>query len=335
LLDSVETPVASSRLSGTRAASRWVRLLPGSRLARLMGAAAILSLAPAAAAAALGAGLFGPNRLAPTSATIVAVANILGTGIAALCIRASLRPLRRSVKALRDYARYGRLPDLRIDPRDDIGRLMSEIRQIIVDSEQAHAELLRDAETDPLTALANRRKFLWHGAQDLREARRRGEPLAVILLDIDRFKAVNDSFGHAAGDAVLRLVAGAVARGLRDGDALARLGGEEFAILLPRTPLPDALRLAETLRATIAALPMPALDGATVTASFGVTVHDQSDGHFEVLLERADRALYDAKRAGRDRIAYRLAIDEADDMTPPELAQTGETARPARVWLVD
>lgn len=335
MLDSVETSAASGRPAGTSGASRWVRPFPGSRLTRLMGAAAILSLSPAVAVLALGSGLFGQDVIAPAAATIVAAVNIAATGLAAVCVRAGLRPLRRSVKALRDYARYGRLPDVRIDPRDDIGRLMGEIRQIIVESEQAQAELLRHAETDPLTALANRRKFLWRGAEDLREARRRGEPLAVILLDIDRFKAVNDSHGHAAGDAVLRLVAGAVERGLRDGDALARLGGEEFAILLPRTALPDALRVAEMLRATIAALPMPALDGATVTASFGVTVHDQSDGRFEALLERADRALYDAKRAGRDRIAYRMAVDEADDVQPPALARTGGAARPARVWLVD
>lgn len=333
--ESVETPEHSGRAIVGAQALRPMLRLPNSRLNRILVAAAGLSLAPTLVVLALASGTFGPQMIHPAAAALVTGANIVATALAAICVRASLRPLRRSVKALRDYARHGRLPDVPIDHRDDIGRLMGEIRQIIVDSESAQAELVRDAETDPLTALANRRKFLRRGAEELREARRRGEPLAVIALDIDRFKSVNDTYGHAAGDAVLRLVAGVVERGLRDGDGLARLGGEEFAILLARTPLPDALRLAESLRAAIAALPMPALDGATITASFGVTVHDHSDGRFETLLERADRALYDAKGAGRDRVAYRMAIDDVDPNCLACSAAAGAGGRPARVWLVD
>lgn len=335
LQDTVETPEPSMGAIGRVTADRPLLRLPHSRLNRMLVAAAGVSLTPMLAVLALASGWLGKQVIDPAAVALVAGANIVGTVLAGICVRASMRPLRRSVKALRDYARHGRLPEVPTDHRDDIGRLMGEIRQIIVESESAQAELVRDAETDPLTALANRRKFLRRGEEELREARRRGEPLAVIALDIDRFKAVNDSFGHAAGDAVLRMVAGVVERGLRDGDGLARLGGEEFAVLLPRTPLPDALRVAETLRAAIAALPMPALDGATVTASFGVTVHDHSDGRFEALLERADRALYDAKGAGRDRVAYRMAIDDPDSECLTCTAAAGAGARLTRVWLVD
>lgn len=335
LQDTVETPEPSLDAIGGLTAHRQLLRLPHSRLNRMLVAAAGVSLAPTLAVLALASGLFGQQTIDPAAVALVAGANIVGTVLAAICVRASMRPLRRSVKALRDYARHGRLPEVPTDHRDDIGRLMGEIRQIIVDSESAQAELLRHAETDPLTALANRRKFLWRGAEELREARRRGEPLAVIVLDIDRFKSVNDTYGHAAGDAVLRMVAGVVERGLRDGDGLARLGGEEFAVLLPRTPLPDALRVAETLRAAIATLPMPALDGSTITASFGVTVHDHSDGRFEMLLERADRALYDAKGAGRDRVAYRMAIDDMDPNCITCSVAAGAKGRAARVWLVD
>lgn len=262
-----------------------------------------------------------------------------GIGIAVLCMRAAFRPLRDSIEALRAYSRHGHVPDARASGPGELGALMREMRHIIVSAESTHAELLHRAETDPLTAIANRRKFLALGEDAVRRSRRRGDPLALAVFDIDRFKAVNDTYGHAAGDAVLRMVAGLIERRLRDSDVFARLGGEEFAILLARATLPDGLRIAEALRQAIAALPMPALDGATVTASFGVTVHDPADSRFEMLLDRADRALYDAKRAGRDRVAYRLAVD--DEPARPERGGDVAAAKPASgagrapVWLVD
>lgn len=156
------------------------------------------------------------------------------------------------------------------------------------------ADLDRQATTDALSELANRRAFT--NAIDLEHARaaRRGRPISIVVLDLDHFKTVNDRFGHPAGDRALRHVAGILRSGCRAADVAARIGGEEFALLLPETDGPAALLIAERVRAVIASSTTP--DGIRITASFGVTESDGSDP-----LVAADRALYRAKAAGRDR----------------------------------
>lgn len=148
--------------------------------------------------------------------------------------------------------------------------------------------------TDALSELANRRAFT--NAIDLEHARaaRTGRPISIVVLDLDHFKTVNDRFGHPAGDRALRHVAGILRSGCRAADVAARVGGEEFALLLPETDGPAALLIAERVRAAIASSTTP--DGIRITASFGVTESDGSDP-----LVAADRALYRAKAAGRDR----------------------------------
>jgi diguanylate cyclase (GGDEF)-like protein len=134
-------------------------------------------------------------------------------------------------------------------------------------------------------------------------AGRYGGALSVVMLDIDHFKHVNDSWGHAIGDEVLRRVVHAINLGLRDIDILGRLGGEEFAVLLPETALDQAVAVAERLRQAIAEIQVPVGDGVTtVTASMGVAERCRDDGNVDHLLGRADRALYTAKQAGRDRV---------------------------------
>ena len=155
---------------------------------------------------------------------------------------------------------------------------------------------------DPLTGLANRRAFEEELAREAARAVRAGAPLAVVALDVDRFKAVNDRHGHAAGDAVLRELAARASAAVRAGDLAARIGGEEFALLLPGAALPNALELAERVRAAIAAAPVDA--GGTplaVTVSLGCAAlaPDEAPG---ALLARADARLYEAKRSGRDRV---------------------------------
>jgi len=160
------------------------------------------------------------------------------------------------------------------------------------------ASLRRDGITDQLTNLLNRRGFDELGRQRLAGGRRR---LGIIVLDIDHFKAINDSFGHAVGDAVIRGVASILQVSLRKGDLAARIGGEEFAILLQGGGVEAAHALAEQLRRAIEASRFAALPPSrTVSASFGVAGAAQGEGLWE-LVARADTALYEAKRSGRNR----------------------------------
>jgi len=155
---------------------------------------------------------------------------------------------------------------------------------------------------DALTGLANRRAFDEELAREVARSARTGEPLAVVVLDLDRFKAVNDGHGHPAGDAVLREVAARAGATLRRGDLAARIGGEEFALLLPGADLAGAVELAGRVRAAVAARPIPAAAALLmVTVSLGCAALAPGEAP-EALVARADARLYEAKRAGRDRV---------------------------------
>lgn len=168
------------------------------------------------------------------------------------------------------------------------------------------------AATDHLTGTLNRRRLLEVGQQAIDRGRRRGDRFAVLLLDLDHFKAVNDRNGHAAGDKALKLIAAALKRELRDQDVLGRYGGEEFAAILPDTSAAEAVRVAERLRAAVAALPPDAYDApAPVTLSGGVAVSHPGDANIDAVIERADRALYRAKESGRNRIELAPAPEPA------------------------
>jgi two-component system cell cycle response regulator len=190
-----------------------------------------------------------------------------------------------------------------VDPVELVARIRAALRLRALHDELArrNAELEQLARTDVLTGLANRR----HADDVLRStiasARRHERELCAVLIDIDRFKAINDHHGHAAGDAVLREVAARLTDGLREEDLAARWGGEEFLLLLPDSP--DATVVCERLRASIAAAPVN-VHGCLevrVTASFGWAPWS---GHEtgEMLVARADLALYAAKDGGRDRV---------------------------------
>jgi two-component system cell cycle response regulator len=170
--------------------------------------------------------------------------------------------------------------------------------------------------TDSLTGLYNRRYLDAHLAGQLGRTARTGKPLGVLLIDIDRFKAINDSHGHDVGDQVLREVSRRVAAHVRSFDTVARYGGEEFVVVMPDADSGAAMTVAERLRGTLADTPV-AVTGAAVadvpvTVSIGVAVTDEAElGPSEAavkLLRRADRALYAAKEAGRDHV--RLADED-------------------------
>jgi diguanylate cyclase (GGDEF)-like protein len=157
------------------------------------------------------------------------------------------------------------------------------------------------AREDPLTGLANRRAFDEALTAEMARSERAGSKLSILLIDLDRFKAVNDELGHLEGDRCLALTGAAIARRIRAGDRAFRWGGDEFVVLLPGTQRPGVLRTAERLRAAVAEAPV-ALDGASVAVTVSVGWANWSGDTPDDLLLRADRALYAAKDAGRDAV---------------------------------
>ena len=178
----------------------------------------------------------------------------------------------------------------------------------ITELKHLEAELRKMAATDFLTGLANRRHFLARLEQELARIQRLEEHRAsVLMLDSDHFKRVNDTFGHATGDNVLRHLAVLMQKGLRKVDIAGRVGGEEFAIILPGADLPAAEVFAERLRKKVAGTPMAQEDIAIpLTVSIGVTGMKASDTSADDALVRADRALYRAKERGRNKVAVEV-----------------------------
>ena len=175
------------------------------------------------------------------------------------------------------------------------------VRQLNVRVEGLIEELDASAQRDPLTGALNRRGFQERLGIEIIRARRTGEPLTVVTADLDRLKTVNDKFGHAAGDEALELVAAVMAEGLRDVDVLARIGGDEFVILLPNCEPELGLEIAGALKAEVAA--RSERESWPATLSMGVAGAPPLPLDPEALLEAADRALYRAKALGRDRVS--------------------------------
>jgi diguanylate cyclase (GGDEF)-like protein len=165
----------------------------------------------------------------------------------------------------------------------------------------SHRAAETQASTDALTGLPNRRYFDEFCGL-LARRRRSGDAVGVLMIDIDRFKVLNDEHGHATGDEVLRAVGGAIIAAVREDDVPARYGGEEFVVLL-RNPTPDvAFEVGERVRSSVGALDLRRIGVAAVSVSVGVAVARQADQPIGDLIADADRALYRAKRGGRNRV---------------------------------
>ena len=175
--------------------------------------------------------------------------------------------------------------------------------------------LLRElAATDELTGINNRRRLLEQATLALRRWQRHRQPFALLIIDLDWFKRINDRYGHLYGDEVLKRFADTVQAELREVDLFGRLGGEEFCVVLERSGRREASEAAERIRARIEAMELAAADGSRLrlTVSIGVTVSLASDQRIENLLSRADRALYVAKESGRNRQEWDLC-EEGED----------------------
>ncbi|MEX6508367.1 GGDEF domain-containing protein [Jiella sp. M17.18] len=193
-----------------------------------------------------------------------------------------------------------------------MGSMMQREAQAILREQALEMEAL----TDPLTGLANRRAFRAVLSRELLRARERGSGLVLLVVDIDHFKRVNDSYGHAAGDAVLEAVGALLRSGLREGDVVCRHGGEEFCVVLPNTSLVAGGRTAERIRTLVRDAEMPATPAALrLTVSIGVAAAAAGSTP-DSLHAAADAALYAAKRAGRDRVF--VAADGSPTAEQPE-----------------
>jgi len=226
-------------------------------------------------------------------------------------IRAALQAGEPCHVTILNYGKGGRAYwlDMKIVPlRDAEGRFtrFAAIERDVTESVIREQTLAREALTDPLTGLANRRAFQDSAERAWAGAVRRGEPVSLALLDIDHFKQINDRHGHHSGDVVLRSLAATASSCVRGGDLLARIGGEEFAVLMPDADEASAAEAMERLRRSLETQ-SALVDGGSIafTVSIGVTTAVAEGGATEgiaTLLKTADHALYAAKGAGRNQI---------------------------------
>lgn len=200
----------------------------------------------------------------------------------------------------------------------------SSLAYLLMHRERADEETRRLAITDPLTGVFNRRTFIELAERELARSRRDATSLSLMILDLDHFKQVNDTYGHLVGDEVLVAFTGLIKDRARRGDLVVRYGGEEFCVLLPATSLPAAVALAERIRAATAATALTARP-LKITVSVGVTAYGGAPGvTLGTLLERADEALYRAKHEGRNRVvALPLAESSLAQQRPLPLEHVG------------
>lgn len=208
-----------------------------------------------------------------------------------------------------------------ITERDGAGNpvRMVGVQQDISERKALEERLTHLAMRDELTGLYNRRRFMECSDQEYgRLKRQTAYEVGTLMLDLDRFKLVNDTYGHAAGDQMLKGFADTVQRQLRENDLFGRLGGEEFAILLPHTDLQGCERVAEKVRAAVEAMRIPLESGETltITTSVGLTMMHKEDTRPDGALARADKALYQAKHSGRNRVVVQLTESVQEPTLP-------------------
>lgn len=218
---------------------------------------------------------------------------------------------------LRDGER--RIVSVYSSPIEVSGRpLLFSIVMDVTESKRMELELEMRANTDALTGLPNRRHLMELAEQELARAQRYEAPFSLLLLDVDYFKRINDTYGHKAGDLALQALSDQCRHELREVDVIGRFGGEEFAVILPETDQERALEAAERLRQQVAAMrvPLPQGDMLEMTVSIGLAVLTETVGGLDELLQQADKALYAAKQAGRNQVRSFVEISTEERNLP-------------------
>lgn len=224
--------------------------------------------------------------------------------------------------------------------KNDMGKRVSlktkilEVKNIesyvnrMLDSIQDYYEKLQElSDRDYLTGLYNRRKFEEFLSYEIKRSVRHDNKFTILMIDLDNFKYVNDTYGHASGDLVLKEVTEIFSKNLRNADILARLGGDEFAVILPQTSYEDGYVVVEKLRSRLESTPISLMfDQITLTASFGVAEYPEQGESIETLLTGSDLAMYKAKRSGKNAIAR---ADQSDQEMAVEIQKKGEFLRRA------
>lgn len=240
-------------------------------------------------------------RNAMRSGVIATIA--AGLTVLLLVLSATVSLLRALDRALKSIERIAASQDfhcrLPVDAADEIGRISRSFNQLLDIAERLMIEKDYLAATDPLTGISNRLRFAQVLRDEAERKRRNGTPMALVMFDVDHFKSINDTYGHNAGDDVLRALAGLVGREIRSSDFFGRWGGEEFILLLRDDDCDGAIAVAEKLRIMIAGADFPAV--GKVACSFGVAAWEQGATEAS-LIARADKALYASKRNGRNQV---------------------------------
>lgn len=248
----------------------------------------------------------------PVPMLVVAlVATLLGSALAFLAVYQFVSPIDRLVKAMDRYQQEGVEPFVEVRGSDGLRRLADKLLSLVRAQELNMRTLQRQANSDPLTGLGNRRWLHNAVSVEMSRAARRDQWVWVVVFDLDHFKTINDTYGHAAGDDVLMTVAEVTHRQVRPYDLLARVGGEEFCIVATDDAPSLGIIVAERIRAALESC-NPIIGGIAVpvTASFGVHRGDPRTESFADMLRRADAGLYAAKGNGRN-----LVVDSKD--APP------------------
>ncbi|SFV36149.1 diguanylate cyclase (GGDEF) domain-containing protein [Devosia crocina] len=240
----------------------------------------------------------------PVPILVVALlATLLGAVLSYLAVFQLVSPIDRLVSAMDRYQTEGIEPFVDVKGTDGVKRLADKILDLVRSQEKSLSVLRRQANSDPLTGLGNRRWLQNAVSIEINRAARRSQWVWVIAFDLDRFKEINDRYGHAAGDEVLMIIAEATQRQLRPYDLIARIGGEEFCVVSTDDSDDFGLKAAERIRSAIEAWrPRLGNDTITITASFGVHKGDPVLQSFSEMLRLADENLYQAKAKGRNQV---------------------------------
>ncbi|MBI5197872.1 MAG: diguanylate cyclase [Nitrospirae bacterium] len=260
---------------------------------------------------------------------LVSLGSLLLLAIAGLLGRWISRPIKQLTRASLEM-RHGHLSQrVTISQQDEIGQLAGAFNEMASAIQLSYEEIQRLAITDGLTGLHNHREFQKRLDEEISRSRRYQRTASLIMMDLDHFKRFNDTYGHPAGDAVLRTVGTAILQTIRTSDFAARYGGEEMAVILPETEAVEAKILAERIREKVRRLPIPipGNDSAFITMSIGIATFPEDAGDVERLIETADQALYFAKERGRNQtVMYGETLKALLERKPKEVQNLLSTA---------